>query len=228
VAAAIAGFVILAPLALALIGQDYFLSRNEIPAFVPVAIVLAAACTAPRTRPVGAALAVGLIAMFSFAALYVQTHRFLQRPDWRGVARTLGPAVVPRAILAADGLTADPLKIYLPGVSWVQQRNRPTLIREIDVVGATKRLAVAPERRPVLAASSGPPVLLARPVPRTVAPPGTVLLARFRFRNWVVARFALRRPRRVTLDELAALAPQLFRHAPAALLVFTQPRETRG
>jgi hypothetical protein len=55
-----------------------------------------------------------------------------------------------------------------------------------------------------------------------------VLLTRFRFRNWVIARFRLRRPTRLTLDQLAALAPQLFRHTPAALLVFTQPRETRG
>ena len=48
VAAAIAAFVFIVPLALGLVGQDYFLSRNEIPAFVPVVTVIAAACAAPR------------------------------------------------------------------------------------------------------------------------------------------------------------------------------------
>jgi mannosyltransferase len=95
VAAAIAAFVFVAPLALGLLGPDYFYSRNEIPAFVPVVTVLAAACAAPRARAAGAALAVVLLAVFFVTAIDVQTHPYLQRPDWRSVALALGPALAP-------------------------------------------------------------------------------------------------------------------------------------
>jgi len=238
VAAAIAAFVFIVPLALGLVGQDYFLSRNEIPAFVPVVTVIAAACVAPRARVAGATLAVLLLGIFSAAAIDVQTHPYLGRPDWRAVARALGPALVPRAILAADGTTADPLKIYLPGVSWVQPPRRRVLVSEIDIVGATKRLRLTDQS----ALSSTPPVSssslqrggqagaeLARrrkgsTVPRSVAPPGTRLLARFKVDNWIVARFALDRPRLVNVDSLTRIAPKFFRRTPASLLVFMQPR----
>jgi 4-amino-4-deoxy-L-arabinose transferase-like glycosyltransferase len=224
VAGVIAAFAFGSPLVLGAIGYDYFLSRNLIPAFLPVVVVLAAACAAPRARALGAALAAALLAVFVLATIDVQTHPYLQRADWRGVARSLGPAAAPRAVLAADGTTADPLKIYLPGVAWVQPRGRPTLISEIDVVGATKRLRlqgpgigqVGVER--VGAPSTG------RPLPRSVAPPGSTLLTRYRVANWVVARFELARPMRLSLDQLASLAPRYFRHTPSALLIFTQHR----
>jgi hypothetical protein len=221
---AIGGFVIGAPLALGLLGQDYFLSRNVIPAFVPLATVLAAACVVPRARVLGAALAVGLLAMFSFATVRVQTSPALERPDWRNVARSLGAAPVPRAILAADGVTADSLKIYMPHVNWVWPHRRRVLIREIDVVGATKRLALVSSRRVVakdlLAPRRRAP--FGSPVPQTVAPRGARLLSRLRVNNWIVARFALSRPMRVSVNGLTQLAPRYFRRAPQALLVFLQ------
>lgn len=225
VAGSLAAFVFVVPLALAFFGQDYFLSRYEIPAFVPLAIVVAAACVAPRARVVGAVLAGGLLAMFAFAAIFVQTHPFLQRPDWRGVARVLGPARVPRAILAANGTTADPLKIYLPGVNWVQPRNRPQLVDEIDVVGALKKIPIAlSPTQAALYTSTKMPLPQARPWPRSVAPRGMRLVARFWFHNWLIARFALVTPRRLTIKQLNGLAPKVFMHVPQALLVFTQQR----
>jgi mannosyltransferase len=223
VAGSIAAFIFVAPLALAFVGQDYFLSRNEMPAFVPLAIVVAAACAAPRARLIGAILAGGLLALFGFAAIYVQTHPFLERPDWRVVAHSLGPALVPRAILAANGTTADPLKIYLPHVNWVQPRNRRELVGEIDVVGALKRVPLAQQAGPA-ALDTDATAPAGRPIPRGIAPRGTRLLARFRLRNWVIARFALAKPRALTIKQLNWLAPRLFLHAPAALLIFIQPR----
>lgn len=229
VAVAIAAFALLAPLALAFLGQDYFLSRNLIPAFVPVATVVAAACLVPRARLLGGALAVGLLVMFSIAAARVQTHPALQRPEWRNVAHALGAAHVPRVIIAANGATADPLKLYMPHVNWVQPQSRPRLIREVDIVGATKRLALVSAHSPV----SMPMVLSARPlvippgpigspVPRSINPPGARLIARFRVDSWIIARFALRHPIRVSVEQLGALAPRYFRRTPVALLVFFQ------
>jgi mannosyltransferase len=222
VAAVLVGFVWLAPLALGIAGHDYFLSRNEIPAFVPLATVVAAACTAPRTRVLGAALAIALLAGFSFATLRVQTHPELERPDWRQVARALGPTSVPRVVLVADGTTADPLKIYMPHVNWVQPQSRRVMIDEVDVVGAIKRLPLAINRPSVATASLGPPPRVGSPVPRKVAPPGARLIARFRVDNWILARFALRHPIRVSIHELIGRAPLYFLRTPRVLLLFFQ------
>jgi 4-amino-4-deoxy-L-arabinose transferase-like glycosyltransferase len=222
VAAAIAGFVVVAPLVLGVLGHDYFLSRNEIPAVVPIATVVAAACAAPRARALGTAVAIGLLILFSWATLQVQTHAYLERPDWRNVARALGPATTTRAIYAADGATADPLKVYLSHVSWVQPQQRTVRIGEVDVVGATKRLALAAGQTSAATAASTPPPTRGRPVPRSVAPPGARLVARFRVDNWIVARFALTHPIRVNIQQLVRRAPRYFRATPRSLLLFFQ------
>jgi hypothetical protein len=41
----------------------------------------------------------------------------------------------------------------------------------------------------------------------------------------VLARYALRRPLRVTVGQLALLAPRVFHRAPESLLAFFQPAE---
>ncbi len=46
-AAALAAVVLLVPLVLALLGEDYYIPRALMPAWIPLAIVVAAACTAP-------------------------------------------------------------------------------------------------------------------------------------------------------------------------------------
>ena len=221
------------PLILGALGQDYFLSRNAIPALVPAATVIAAACTMPRLPRVGAVFAVLLFAGFAAATAEIQTHPFLQRANWRLVARSLGPAAYPRAVLAANGTTAQALKIYLPGVQWAQPVTRRVLISEIDVVGATKRIALAGEHaradRDAVGVFRLPGSASRHPrrgatIPRVIAPAGTWLLSRERVANWVVARFLLYRPRWVSIASLARSAPRFFLRTPAALLVFTQPR----
>jgi hypothetical protein len=231
IGAAIAGVVFLAPLALGFLGQDYFYPRNEIPAMIPLITVLAAACAVRRARLLGSVLALALLVIFSVAAIRAQTDGLYQRPNWRKVALSLGPATVARAILAADGTAADPLKIYLAGVDWTQSRALRVPIGEIDVVGALNRLPLAPSRsRPTLVARLGVPLPAERgpPLPRTVAPPGARLIARFRVAVWIVARFALLHPGRLSIDQLAVRAPEYFRHTPAKLLVFTQPAGASG
>ena len=241
IAAVIGGSVLLGPLAFAAVGQDYWLSRNVMPAVIPVVTLLAAACAAPRLRALGAALALGLATVFVLAAIHVQTHIGLERPDWRGVAHVLGPVTGPRAILAAGGPPDSPLKIYLPGVNWVQPKSRPVLISEIDVVGAFKHFPLGTVENGRLLLST-PPVRLEpiptdaadqvagtrhrtdSPVPRSISPGGTTLVARSRFDNWVIARWRLLHPRWLTLRQLTVMAPTFFRRtpAPSALLVFTQ------
>jgi hypothetical protein len=224
VAAAIAGFVWGAPLVLGLLSrrEDYFLSRNLIPAVIPLAVLLGAACVVPRLRVLGGALAVGLVALFSYATIQVQTHGYLQRPDWRSVAHALGPATGPRAIVAANGFTADPLKIYLARSNWVQPQSQQVLVQEVDVVGDRKQLPLRPVR---ISLPGEPPVWLhpkGAPTPALVGPPGTRLVDRFVVRNWIVGRFVFDHPTRVSVKQLIGLAPAYFHRTPQALLIFFQ------
>jgi mannosyltransferase len=225
VGALVGASVWLVSLGLGYLGYDYFLARNVMPAVIPLAVALAAACVAPRARVVGGVLAVALLAMFSWAAIRVQTHPYLQRPDWRAVARALGPATGPRAILAADGTTADALKIYLPGVDWTEPRGRRIWIREIDVVGATKRLSLVASVPTASHTDTDAEELnpIGRPIPALRTPGGTRVLARMRVHNWVLARFVLLRPMRISILGLVAIAPRFFHRTPTKLLVFFQP-----
>jgi hypothetical protein len=224
VAAALGGLVWVAPLVLGTISpsHDFFLSRNVIPAVVPVAVVVGAACVAPRLRLLGGLFAVVLVALFCYATVQVQSHGYFQRPDWRSVARALGPATAPRAIIAANGFTADPLKIYLSRVNWVQPQSRKVLVYEVDVVGDRKQLPLQTVRfklrhgRLIAYHPTG------APTPALVGPPGARLVDRFIVRNWIVGRFVLDRPRRLTIKQLLALAPQYFHRTPTAMLIFFQ------
>ncbi len=221
-AAAIGAAVWILPLLAALGGQDYFLSRNVIGAVVPLAVVLGAACAAPRLRLLGGALAAVLVAMFAYATIQVQTHAYLQRPDWRSVAHALGPALVPRAIVAANGTTADPLKIYLPRSNWVQPQEQKVWVQEVDVVGDRKQLPLRPVR---IVLPKQPPMWYTAhgaPTPALVAPPGARLIDRFVVRNWIVGRFVFAHPRQLTVKQLIALAPEYFHRTPNSLLIFFQ------
>jgi mannosyltransferase len=224
VAGAIAAVAILTPLALGLIGPDYFLARNVMPAMIPLAAVIAAACSLPRARLAGGVLTGALLAMFIAATIHIENSDYLQRPDWRDVARAIGEAPQTRGILAAGGSTANPLKLYLPHVNWVQPHTREVAIGEVDVVGTRQLLTLASEG--ASSSSTGnvltAPAALGVAIPALRAPPGTTSLGRVHVKGWVIARFALGRPLRIDVDELAALAPRFFHHAPVALLTFIQ------
>jgi mannosyltransferase len=141
-AAALAALVVLVPLVVALLGEDYYIPRALIPAWIPLAVVVGASCTAPRTRFAGGLLAGVALAGMVYAQVKIDGSWQYQRPDWRAVARALGPAPSgARAIVADDGrLATDPLATYLPGVPWNQDPTRPSsasAVREVDVVGHT-------------------------------------------------------------------------------------------
>ena len=223
IAGGIVVFAFAAPLVLGLAGYDYFLSRNMIPAFVPVAVLVAAVCVAPRARVLGGALAAALLVAFVLLTIDVQTHAYLQRANWRAVAHSLGPAQQPRAILVSGGTAAQALKIYFPGVHWVQSRNRPVLVSEIDIIGARKHMVLAGKGTRVTGSGRLVPKI-GRSLPRTTAPPGATLLTRYRFQAWVVARFQLSKPMLLSPARLVAIAPRYYIQTPRALLVMTQPR----
>jgi len=149
-AAGLAGAVLLVPLLLALLGHDDYVARGLMPAWIPLIVVIAAACTVTRVRVGGAVLAVALAAMFVYAQIRIDGDWRFQRSDWRGVAAALGRSHDSRAIVANDGQFAGgPLSIFLPRVPWsgpgATVSAAPQTIGELDIVGSTDlRLSTLP------------------------------------------------------------------------------------
>ena len=119
--------------AAALVGKDYVVERNLLPALVPLAAVVALGLGAARARLAGVLVAVALCSYWLAFDIYVTQTPNLQRPDYRGVAGALGPARMPRAIVSWR-LAGDPLRWYLGdgAMRWYGGGER---VREVDLVG---------------------------------------------------------------------------------------------
>lgn len=116
----------------ALVGRDYVVERNLLPALLPLAAVVAVGFSAASARRVGAALAIGLcLYWLAFDAHVAQTPN-LQRPNLRALSQEIGPATVPRAIVSWK-LAAEPIRWYLPGRVPRMYGGRER-VREVDLV----------------------------------------------------------------------------------------------
>ena len=203
VAAGLAAVVLLAPLVLALLGTDYYIERALTPAWLPLAIVLAAGCTTRRLRVPGAVLATIVLAGFAYGVVRINTDARYQRPDWRGVAQALGSAPGRRAIVTYDSFATDPLSVYLRGVPWTEPPG-PVALDEVDVVGYRW------ER-----------------VPGTL-PLGMKLISAKRVNGYLVARFSNQSTARLTQAQIAALAGRLLAPGTAGAPVLVQSPSAAG
>jgi uncharacterized membrane protein len=197
VASTLAAVVLLVPLVLALLGTDYYIERALIPAWLPLAIVVAAACMTRRLPVPGAILAAILLAGFAYGTIRINSDAQYQRANWRGVAQALGPASAPRAIVAYDDLGTDPLRLYLRGVPWTAPLG-PANVDEVDVVGYTVQRVADP------------------------LPPGVRLLATRRVDDFLVARFSLDAPWRLTPDAIRSRAAGLLADGTPGQVVLLQ------
>ena len=133
---ALAGFAV--SLALAVIGFDDVIARNILALWLPAALLVAGALAAWRSHGIGIALAAVLCVIGITAAVGVATERSLQRPDWRPVARLLGPVPAPaggyagRAILIQHYRTLLPLSLYLSGLRVMPAAG--ARVTELDVI----------------------------------------------------------------------------------------------
>jgi len=127
---AVAGAVLM--LVLVAAGVDDLITRNIIALWLPLALVVAAGLGARRTSAL-AGVAV-LCATGIVAAVGVAVDRNLERPDWRPVARALGPppAHVDRAILIQHYRVLLPLSLYMPRLRFL--RHGGALVDELDVI----------------------------------------------------------------------------------------------
>jgi mannosyltransferase len=112
-ATAIAAPAVLVPIALALVGADYLITRNLIAGWVPAALVVAAGFGARRAGPLGPALAAALCLLSLAVVVAVDADPSYQRSDWRGAARAAGaPVAGGRAFVLTPVLGATPLSLY--------------------------------------------------------------------------------------------------------------------
>jgi uncharacterized membrane protein len=116
----------------ALIGKDYVVERNLLPALVPLAVVAGIGFATERARRLGMLLAVALCAYWIAFDVHVTQTPNLQRPDFREIVEEIGPPRVPRAIVTWK-LAADPIRFYLHDHS-LRAYSGETPMREIDVI----------------------------------------------------------------------------------------------
>lgn len=129
----------------ALLGKDYVVERNLLPALVPLAVAVAIGFSSARRA--GVVCATALCAYWLGFAVYVARTPNLQRPDFRELTERLGPPARPRAIVGWK-LAADPIRFYLDGPS-KRIYSGTVPLREIDVI----KKPVAKRRRVVLPAA---------------------------------------------------------------------------
>jgi mannosyltransferase len=125
------GSVALALLAAAA-GKDYVLSRNLLPALLPLIAAVAVIATFARARRVGVGLIAALCVYWLAFDVYVDATPDLQRPNWRQVAQTVRPAVRPRVIVTWT-LGVAPLEFYLRDGT-ARADSGPFVVPEVDVV----------------------------------------------------------------------------------------------
>jgi hypothetical protein len=171
--------VVLLPLALAVVGLDYFTARYIAIAWVPLLAALAAGLAGLR---LGGLLGAALAALFLVVSIAVPLTPRLQRDDWRSAVAALGPPAADRVIVVNPDVGFVPFAAYAPAVEAPPGAEFAT--REIDVVVMTRD-----EREP----SQLPPAR------------GFRLVESDRDPTYVLTRFVSRIPRTVRAAELLSI-----------------------
>jgi mannosyltransferase len=117
----------------ALVGKDYVVERNLLPALVPLLAVVALGLSADRARRLGLVLAVALCAYWAAFDIHVTRTPNLQRPDFRTITAALGQPERGRRAIVTWKLAADPVRFYLHDRALRMYGGREW-IREIDVL----------------------------------------------------------------------------------------------
>jgi mannosyltransferase len=196
------------PLVLAVLGADFFIIRYLLPAWVPLAILIAVGLAARRAQPVGLLAAAALCGASLLAYAQVETDVTLQRDDWRGAARALGPVEASRAIVLSPGGEGLVVEAYRKAVRTLPPRGTP--VSEIVLLDVWGRPYQAPR-------------------PRTPRSPieGFRLVERRDEESFSLLRFRSREPVAVNPDELAARSLPLLDHPELRDLPLLRPVRLR-
>lgn len=165
----------------ALLGKDYVVERNLLPALVPLLAAVAIGFAVARARRLGLLLAVALCAYWLAFDVHVTQTPNLQRPDFRTVTEALGPPHGSRRAIVTWKLAADPVRFYL----------RDDAIRMYAGEARVDEIAVL--RKPL---ATGLPVNL---------PPSFHQVGRVRADRLTLITYASKRPVRTQFDTLHSL-----------------------
>jgi mannosyltransferase len=130
---AVTGFLL--SLGLVVAGVDELITRNVILVLIPLIVLIASGLGARRAGVLGVLGAVTLCTIGLVAATAVAVDWNLQRPDWRAVARVIGPrqpTSAGRAILIQRYRTLLPLALYVHGLRFMNARGGR--VNELDVI----------------------------------------------------------------------------------------------
>ncbi len=195
------GFVL--NLVFIVVGYDDLITRNLLALVVPVLLVLSVGLGARRAGGLGVVAAAVLCAMGATAAIGVAADRGLQRPDWRPLARMLGPRPPShgpgRALLIQDYRFLLPLSLYMPGLRRIDPR-LGARVNQLDVITIS-----APSSG---CAGGARPATCFRLSPQLAYPiPGFHYVWQRRVRQFTVQHFVSRRPVRI---RPTVVAPALY------------------
>jgi mannosyltransferase len=135
---------VVAPLAIAVVGTDAFLSRYLIAALIPLVLAVAVGLGASRPAAPGLVAVAALAAVSLVVVVTMARDPELQRPDWRAVAAavedaedTAGPRLL---VVDVNGDQSGPLEHYLSGATRLAPDD------EVEVDGIDVLVGLAPER----------------------------------------------------------------------------------
>ncbi len=117
----------------ALLGKDYVVERNLLPALVPLLAAVAIGFAVAAGRRLGLLLAVALCAYWLAFDVHVTQTPNLQRPDFRTVSDELGPPRAGRRAIVSWKLAADPVRFYLHDKA-LRMYSGTERIGEVDVL----------------------------------------------------------------------------------------------
>jgi mannosyltransferase len=172
----------------ALVGKDYVVERNLLPALLPLAAAGGIGFAASGARRLGLLFAVALCAYWLAFDVHVTQTPNLQRPDFHTLTDELGPPRGPRAIVTWK-LAADPVMFYLADGSQRLYSGRQA-VREVDLVS-----------KPAVAA-------LPVPLPRDFHP-----VERIRLQRLTLVRYVSKRLRPIWFHTLRDLPTGFGRNA---------------
>jgi len=188
----------------ALIGKDYVVERNLLPALIPLAVAASLGFAAAGARRLGLLLAVALCAYWLTFDVHVAQTPNLQRPDFRGTTEELGQPRAGRRAIVSWKLAADPIRFYLHDEA-LRMYSGPERIKEVDLLS-----------KPVTA---GSPVNLPRAFRE---------VARVRLDRLTLTRYVSHRPMRIWFHTLRALPTGFGEDAVVLDGPRARPPATRG
>ncbi len=202
----IGGTLLVTTALLALVGVDYFDTRNVLIAWPPLALAVAAGLGARRAGRAGAVAAVTLAVLSASTVVFVATSQSLQRDNWRGVADALDDdhPLTPRALVITPFTAPAPFAVYAP--QWELMPPEGAAVREIDLVAL-------PLRRRTQAQPGEPP----RPENHPPPAPGFELVEKRFDETFTLLRYTSPEPVTVTPAELITKHIEFERRAAVLL-----------